>query len=61
MHTISETGHTGDVLAATHAIAAAVQRMDNHNDGAGLSVDDLKNSHPRLDLAQPLGSQKPTP
>ena len=61
MHTISETGHTGDVLAATHVIAAAVQRMDNHNDGVGLSVDDLKNSHPRLDLAQPLGSQKPTP
>jgi len=45
MHTISETGHTGDVLAAIHAIKETVMAMDKE--------DDLKSafraSHPRLD------------
>ena len=50
MHTISETGHTGDVLASIHAIAGALQDMD----AMGLTVDTLKQGHARLDLATPL-------
>ena len=49
MHTISETGHTGDVLAAIHVIDATVRKMDKMNRGKGLTVDDLKNGHVTLD------------
>ena len=52
MHTISETGHTGDVLAAIHVIDATVRKMDKMNRGKGLSVDDLKNSHVTLDTVK---------
>ena len=45
MHTISETGHTGDVLAAIHGIARALQHMDKLD----VTADDLRQSHPRLD------------
>jgi len=49
MHTISETGHTGDVLAAIHGIDGLVRDMDVMNDGKGIFRDDFKNNHVRLD------------
>lgn len=49
MHTISEAGHTGDVLAAIHGMAALLSDMDAANDGEGLTRDDFRNGHPRLD------------
>jgi endoglucanase len=51
MHTISETGHTGDVLAAIHGMAATLRHMDRMNRGRGLSRESLKDGHPRLDQA----------
>lgn len=53
MHTISETGHTGDVLAATHLIGHTLVAMDRANKGAGVNRNDFKNNHPRLDKAKP--------
>lgn len=52
MHTISETGHTGDVLAAIHGLFAALQHMN----AEGVTADDFRNRHPRLDLCAPLRS-----
>ena len=49
MHTISESGHTGDVLAAVHGMAALLEDMDNANGGTGLTPDDFRSNHPRLD------------
>ena len=60
MHTISETGHTGDVDAAIHAIYETVKHMDELHDGAGISGDDLRNSHPRLDESAEL-THRPAP
>ncbi len=57
MHTISESGHTGDVLAAMHGIYQALRAMDAMNDGAGIDKDDLKDAHPRLDQAASLAHQ----
>ncbi|MFN0058165.1 MAG: M20/M25/M40 family metallo-hydrolase [Planctomycetota bacterium] len=51
MHTISECGHTGDLLAATHAIVALLQHLDRMNGGAGCKAADLRTNHPRLDRA----------
>jgi endoglucanase len=51
MHTISETGHTGDVLAATYGMEATLREMDQMNRGKGLSRKDLQDQHPRLDHA----------
>ncbi len=51
MHTISETGHTSDVLAAIHGMIATFQHLDNMNNGTGITRNDLKNQHPRLDQA----------
>lgn len=53
MHTISETGHTADVLAAVHAMVETFKEMDKMNRGKGISRDDLKCNHPRLDKAKP--------
>ncbi len=49
MHTISETGHTADVLAAIHGMVETFKLMDKMNRGKGISRDDLKDGHPRLD------------
>jgi len=57
MHTISETGHTGDLLAATHLVTEAIRAMDAANGGTGMTGDDLRTGHPRLDQAEPLGWQ----
>ena len=45
MHTISETGHTGDVLAALHALHALLEKMETE------AVDKryFRENHPRLD------------
>lgn len=51
MHTISESGHTGDVDAAIHALFQMIVHMDTMNDGKGINADDLKDGHPRLDLS----------
>lgn len=51
MHTISETGHTSDVLAATYGMEATLRAMDKMNRGKGLNRTDLENEHPRLDQA----------
>jgi putative aminopeptidase FrvX len=50
MHTISECGHTGDVLGCVHALHGLVERLES--DG-GFQANDLKEMHPRLDLADP--------
>ncbi len=58
MHTISETGHTGDVLACLHAVTATLQALDGMNEGRGVTREDLRTGHPRLDEAESL---RPTP
>jgi endoglucanase len=50
MHTISETGHTGDVLSAIHAMFETLKQMD----ADGLSAADFRDNHPRLDLSSPI-------
>lgn len=50
MHTISETGHTGDVLAAVHGIHALLERFEREQ----VTADTLRQTHPRLDAATPL-------
>jgi putative aminopeptidase FrvX len=52
MHTISETGHTLDILAAIHGMEATLREMDNMNRGKGLSRNDLQSEHPRLNEAK---------
>ncbi len=52
MHTISETAHTGDVLAAIHGIEATIRLMDSMNDGSGITRDDFRNNHVRLDQVE---------
>ncbi len=52
MHTISETGHTRDVLSAIHGMVALFRHLDKMNRGKGVRVDDLKGGHPRLDEAK---------
>ena len=47
MHTVSETGHTGDVLAAVHGIVAAIRAMDAKD----MTRADFEQGHVRLDLA----------
>ena len=54
MHTISETGHTADVLAAIHGMVETFKAMDKMNRGKGITRDDLKDGHPRLDGAKTL-------
>jgi putative aminopeptidase FrvX len=54
MHTISESGHTGDVEAAIHAIYLTLNHMDGMNEGSGITGNDLRDAHPRLDEATAL-------
>ncbi len=58
MHTISETGHTQDVLAAIHALTHTLQALDGLPD----LQREFRDNHPRLDQASPLthqGGDKP--
>ncbi|MEL6713246.1 MAG: peptidase M42 [Planctomycetota bacterium] len=54
MHTASESGHTGDVLCAVHAIERAIRRMD----AANMTREDFAKGHVRLDRAEPLDAQQ---
>ena len=54
MHTISETGHTGDVDASIHAIYETLRHMDAMNGGSGITREDLCTGHPRLDESSEL-------
>lgn len=54
MHTISETGHTGDVIAAIHVVNELIKDMDGMNRGKGINASDLIDQHPRLDQASKL-------
>jgi endoglucanase len=53
MHTISESGHTGDVLAAIHVLKSTLLDMDEEQD-----LDTaFRTAHPRLDKTKPLTHQ----
>lgn len=54
MHTISESAHTGDVLASVYAIDAFLREADADK----LSADDFRQGHPRLDGAAPLEASR---
>jgi len=54
MHTVSELGHTGDLLASVYALVRTLQKMDQANGGKGLTADDFRNGHPRLDKVEKL-------
>ena len=54
MHTISESGHTGDVIASIHALTEMLCHMDAMNGGQGVTADHFRDGHPRLDMASPL-------
>jgi len=56
MHTISESGHTGDLLAAIHVIYETALAMDKIKD----LRKHFKTNHPRLDQASTL-SHKSSP
>lgn len=49
MHTASESAHTGDLQASIHAITELLRHFNGMNEGMGITRDDLKNSHIRLD------------
>lgn len=57
MHTISESGHTGDVDAAIYGMFYMLKEMDSMNGGKGISADDLRSGHPRLDQSSCLTHQ----
>jgi endoglucanase len=50
MHTISETGHTGDVLACVYAMDAMLATME----AKGLTAEDFRQGHARLDDVKPV-------
>ena len=60
MHTISEIGHTGDVIACIHALHATLRRLDAENEGTGITRDDFRRRHPRLDQGTVLAHKVPT-
>ena len=47
MHTISESAHTGDLIAAAHVIFETAQAMDKIKN----LQEHFKSNHPRLDRA----------
>ncbi|MEM8882589.1 MAG: M20/M25/M40 family metallo-hydrolase [Planctomycetota bacterium] len=55
MHTISETGHTGDLIAASHLCFELIRLLD----ARGISADSFREGHPRLDGSEALGWQAP--
>lgn len=57
MHTISESGHTGDVDAAIYGIYHTLEHMDGLNGGSGITANDLRAGHPRLDQSVELVHQ----
>ena len=57
MHTISESGHTGDIESAIYALTYLLQDLDAANNGTGITTDDLCDTHPRLDASSELTHQ----
>jgi len=53
MHTISESGHTGDVLCAIHVLKETIMAMDEESDPAAA----LRDEHPRLDGIEAIEHQ----
>ncbi len=53
MHTISESGHTGDVLAAIYVLKETILSMDKSSD----LRNEFKALHPRLDETSPITHQ----
>jgi len=53
MHTISESGHTGDVLAAIHALKETILAIDAEKDPSAA----FRDEHPRLDETTPITHQ----
>lgn len=53
MHTISESGHTGDVLAAIHVLKDTILALDAEDDPR----EAFRSEHPRLDQVTPLVHQ----
>ena len=53
MHTISESGHTGDVLAAIHALKETIFALDGESD----LREAFRDEHPRLDETTPITHQ----
>jgi len=49
MHTVSELGHTGDVLACVEAVCGVMEDMAHAN----ITAAHFQATHPRLDLAEP--------
>jgi len=49
MHTASESAHIGDLQASIYAITALLRHFNGFNNKTGITKDDLKNSHIRLD------------
>jgi endoglucanase len=49
MHTSSESAHTGDLLASISGITELLRHFNSFNGNSGITKDDLKNSHIRLD------------
>ncbi len=60
MHTISESGHTGDVLAAIHLVTGTLRALDAQDDGSGRLRETFRQGHPRLDQAAELAHPGPT-
>lgn len=60
MHTISESGHTGDVDAAIYGMFHLLKHMDQMHDGKGIAAIDLQDGHPRLDDSSSL-THRPAP
>lgn len=54
MHTISETGHTSDVLAALHGVVAAARLLDERGADPEALRRHFREHHPRLDRADPV-------
>jgi endoglucanase len=55
MHTVSETAHTGDVLACVHV----VERFLRDADKSGLSRGNFQSAHPNLAGARLLEAERP--
>jgi putative aminopeptidase FrvX len=60
MHTISESGYSGDVDAAIYALYHLLLEMDQMNGGNGIARQDLIHGHPDLNHASQLTHRWPT-
>ena len=54
MHTISESGHTGDVLGSIHSTFRVLQHLDGMNGGKGATAEE-RAAEPAAQLCQRIG------